>query len=203
MKLKVLTSLMLLCVSSASYANEDSLCSGLGLGGVSVDAENKRVTSVYFQPVKFTDRSGIRKAVVIAEERAKSEIIRFFSQEQSTMRVIEETDATSEEATRLVDENGNTTSRAITRAQSEVLTQVDSSIAAGNLSGMIKIEETYDAEAEEVCVAMGFSARTNAAANSAQNWMKSSETLESMENKTSQSEKKEVGSYQKKRNGNW
>ena len=135
--------------ASASYADDDSLCGDAGLGGVSVDGEKQRMTSVYYQAVKFPDRSGIRKAVIIAEERAKGEMVRYFSQNQSTMRTIEETDSESEEATRLVDENGSVMNRSITRAQAAVLTQVDASFASGDLSGMMKIEESYDSDAEE------------------------------------------------------
>ena len=36
---------------------------------------------------------------------------------------------------------------------------------------MQKIEESYDADGEEICVAMAFSAKSNEAAQEAQSWM--------------------------------
>lgn len=110
----------------------------------------------------------------MAEERAKSEIIRYFDAYQTTSRKISETDSSSQSATRIVDENGQTTNRAITREQSMVLDQVDRSMAVGNLRGLQKIEESYDADGEEICVAMAFSAKSNEAAQEAQSWMTSS-----------------------------
>ena len=187
--------------ASASYADDDSLCGDAGLGGVSVDGEKQRMTSVYYQAVKFPDRSGIRKAVIIAEERAKGEMVRYFSQNQSTMRTIEETDSESEEATRLVDENGSVMNRSITRAQAAVLTQVDASFASGDLSGIMKIEESYDSDAEEVCVAMGYSAKSNAMAQQAQDWMKNPGG--SGATSSEGSAVGGVGSYKKKRKGDW
>ena len=142
----------------------------------------------------------MRKAVIIAEERAKGEMVRFFPK-QNTMRTIEETDAESEEATRLVDENGSVMNRSITRAQSAVLTQVDSSIASGDLSGILKIEESYDEDAEEVCVAMGFSARSNAMAQQAQDWMTNPGAVGADGSERTGSGK--MGSYKKTRKGDW
>jgi hypothetical protein len=190
-----------LTTSSLSFADESSYCGEAGLGGISVDGEKQRMISVYYQTVRFPDRSGIRKAVIIAEERAKGEMVRFFSQNQDTMRTVEETDAESEEATRLVDENGSVMNRSITRAQSAVLTQVDASIASGDLSGIMKIEESYDRDAEEVCVAMGYSAKSNAMAQQAQDWMNNPGAAGA--STSDRSGASEIGSYSKKRKGDW
>ena len=48
----------------------------------------------------------------------------------------------------------------ITRNQSEILRQLDASFAVSNLKGILQIEESYDKELSEVCVAMGFSAKS-------------------------------------------
>ena len=188
-------------IAAPAAADDDSYCGSAGLGGISVDGQKQQVIAVYHQSVKFPDRSGVRKAVIIAEERAKGEMVRFFSQNQNTMRTIEETDAESEEATRLVDENGSVMNRSITRAQSAVLTQVDSSIASGDLSGILKIEESYDEDAEEVCVAMGFSARSNAMAQQAQDWMTNPGAVGAGSSEREGSGK--IGSYKKIRKGDW
>ena len=117
------------------------------------------------------------------------------------MRTIEETDSESEEATRLVDENGSVMNRSITRAQAAVLTQVDASFASGDLSGIMKIEESYDSDAEEVCVAMGYSAKSNALAQQAQDWMKNPGGSDATSSEGSAVGG--VGSYKKKRKGDW
>lgn len=195
------TMFIALTTSSLSLADDSSYCGTAGLGGITVDGEKQRMISVYHQAVKFPDRSGIRKAVIIAEERAKGEMVRFFSQNQNTMRTVEETDSESEEATRLVDENGSVMNRSITRAQSAVLTQVDASLARGDLSGIMKIEEAYDQDAEEVCVAMGYSAKSNAMAQQAQDWMNNPGAAGT--SASDRSGTAEIGSYSKKRKGDW
>ena len=186
--------LLAIFLTATAIADDDGYCGTAGLGGISVDGEKQQVVAVYHESVKFTDNSGIRKAVIVAEERAKGELVRFFSQNQNTMRTIEASDSDAEEATRLVDENGAVTNRSITRSQSATLTQVDSSIASGDLSGIMKIEEA--------CVAMGFSAKSNAMAREAQEWMTGS-SLSATPASSERSGKGGVGSYTKRRKGDW
>ena len=155
--------------SGAVYAT--AYCAQDSSDGVILDEARSRVVSVYRQPVKFQDRSGVRKATVIAQERAKGNIVRFFSQEQSTSREIEEVDQGREEATRIVDSNGDLVTRTITRNQSEILRQLDASFAVSNLKGILQIEESYDKELSEVCVAMGFSAKSTSMVEKSKGWM--------------------------------
>ena len=194
--------LLAIFLTATAIADDEGYCGTAGLGGISVNGEKQQVVAVYHESVKFTDNSGIRKAVIVAEERAKGELVRFFSQNQNTMRTIEASDSDAEEATRLVDENGAVTNRSITRSQSATLTQVDSSIASGDLSGIMKIEEAYDQDTEEVCVAMGFSAKSNAMAREAQEWMTGS-SLSATPASSERSGKGGVGSYTKRRKGDW
>jgi len=81
-----------------------------------------------------------------------------------------------------------------TREQSETLTEMDTSIASGNLSGIRQIEEYYDKSNETICVAMGFSAKSAQSAKDAQNWMNGDGTNEQLENKnTPTSHKRSIG----------
>lgn len=151
---------------ASGYCKQDSS------DGIIIEADKARVISVYRQPVKFLDRSGVRKASVIAQERAKGAIVRYFSQFQTTMREIEEVDQDGEDATRIVDSNGDVTTRTITRNQSAVLRQLDASFAASNISGILQIEESFDKEMSEVCVAVGYSAKSNEMVKKSKEWMK-------------------------------
>ena len=189
--------------ATAAHSESDTYCGADGLSGISVDSEKKLLVAVYYQAVLFPDKSGIRRAAIVAEERAKSEIIRYFDAYQTTSRKISETDSSSQSATRIVDENGQTTNREITREQSMVLDQVDRSMAVGNLRGLQKIEESYDADGEEICVAMAFSAKSNEAAQEAQSWMTDSSGKKAEEDEKPEAsgvdKDPKVESYHKKR----
>ena len=150
----IMTGCVVLAIGFSGGVYATAYCAQDSSDGVILDEARSRVVSVYRQPVKFQDRSGVRKATVIAQERAKGNIVRFFSQEQSTSREIEEVDQGGEEATRIVDSNGDLVTRTITRNQSEILRQLDASFAVSNLKGILQIEESYDKELSEVCVAM-------------------------------------------------
>ena len=161
----------LLFATSSVFSQDNMYCGENALSGITVDSEKRLVVAVYRQPVLFPDRSGIRKASIIAEERAKGEIVRYFDQWQTTSRSISETDSSEQTATRLVDEDGTATNKSITREQSLVLTQVEQSVSTGDLKGLQKIEESYNKDEEELCVAVAFSAKSNELAEKAQGWM--------------------------------
>ena len=168
---RIMTGCVALAIGFSGAVYADAYCAQDSSDGVILDEPRSRVVSVYRQPVKFQDRSGVRKATVIAQERAKGNIVRFFSQEQSTSREIEEVDEGGEEATRIVDSNGDLVTRTITRNQSEIPRQLDASFAVSNLKGILQIEESYDKELSEVCVAMGFSAKSTNMAEKSKGWM--------------------------------
>lgn len=184
-------------VLASGYCGQDSS------DGVIIDENRARVVSVYRQPVKFADRSGVRKATVIAQERAKGNIVRFFSQSQTTMREIEEVDQGGEDATRIVDSNGDLVTRTITRNQSEILRQLDASFAISDLKGILQIEESYDKELSEVCVAMGFSAKSTSMVDTSKGWMEGKGNNKSTEGATLETNTKDVDSYTRSRKGDW
>ena len=187
----------------SGYCEQDSS------DGIIIEADKSRVISVYRQPVKFLDRSGVRKASVIAQERAKGAIVRYFSQFQTTMREIEEVDQDGEDATRIVDSNGDVTARTITRNQSAVLRQLDASFAASNISGILQIEESFDKEMSEVCVAVGYSAKSNEMVKKSKEWMKGNTVSESNEasvhsgGASMKPGKQSVDSYSRIRKDDW
>lgn len=182
----------------------DGYCGQDSSDGVILDETRSRVVSVYRQPVKFADRSGVRKATVIAQERAKGNIVRFFSQNQTTMREVEEVDQGGEDATRIVDSNGDVVTRTITRNQSEILRQLDASFAVSNLKGILQIEESYDKELSEVCVAMGFSAKSTSMVDKSKGWMEGAgnDTPEP-KGSTLELNTNTVDSYTRTRKDNW
>lgn len=157
-----------------SGANAGQYCNESTLDGVTLEDQKKLVVSVYNHTVSIPDPTGLRKARIIAQERAKAEIVRYFNQFQIASRTVIEDDSTSGETTRLVDGSGAATSSIFTRSQSETLTQIDQSIASGGLRGVVQVDESYDATTQTLCVAMGFSAKTAAGARDALEWMNGS-----------------------------
>ena len=205
--LKKVAFFALIAITASGFAS--GYCEQDSSEGIIIEADKARVISVYRQPVKFLDRSGVRKASVIAQERAKGAIVRYFSQFQTTMREIEEVDQDGEDATRIVDSNGDVTTRTITRNQSAVLRQLDASFASSNISGILQIEEAFDKELSEVCVAVGYSAKSNEMVKKSKEWMKgntgsdsSSEGIKS-EGASMTPGKQSVDSYSRVRKGDW
>ena len=158
-------------VSSPHALTQPNYCRPDNPDGIQYLNEEKRLVSVSRVPVKFNDSSGRRKARVIAQERAKGEIVRFFQQNQTSFRQLRATDSDNETATRLVDHNGVSTRKEYTREQSDTLVEMETSIAAGNLSGIRQVEESFDSSTQEICVAMGLSSKSAQGAREVQSWM--------------------------------
>lgn len=133
------------------------------------DGSVKRIYSKYSAPVEFPDRRGIHKAQVIAEEKAKAEIVRFLKQDIATTRVVVEVQNDVYKATQ-ERETGSTakTRKVDSRTVQETLTEITASFAAGELKGVIVLEEGYDEKAEEAWVVVGVSEKTINAARGAQ-----------------------------------
>jgi hypothetical protein len=201
---RIMVGCVALVASVSGMVQADGYCAQDSSDGIILEEARSRVVSVYRQPVKFLDRSGVRKATVIAQERAKGNIVRFFSQEQSTSREIEEVDQGGEEATRIVDSNGDLVARKITRNQSEILRQLDASFAVSNLKGILQIEESYDKELSEVCVAMGYSAKSTSMVEKSKGWMEGKgSTTTSSGGVSLEPSNQTVDSYSRVRKGDW
>ena len=168
--LKLATLFTLCC--SYSFAAEQNYCAESRPDGIAIEAEKKRLVSVARVPVKFSDSSGFRKARVIGQERAKGEILRFFEQNQTTIRKVESQDSDKESATQTTDSQGILQSKTYTREQADLLKEVETSIASGDLTGISQVEEHFDSSTQELCVAMGFSAKSAQSSIDAREWMK-------------------------------
>lgn len=140
-----------------------------GIDGVSLIFDNSgkldRLVSTFRQPVTIPDASGIRKAKTIAEEKAKAAIVRFTDEQISSERVISqvESDVTSTTYAKATGVNSTTT-----RQMVESVTELTKSYASGSLTGVIVLEQGYDAETQEVWVTVGISNKTKGAAAAVQ-----------------------------------
>jgi hypothetical protein len=199
--LRFIVCLVLLGPLSAGAAK---YCVDSSPDGIKLETSAKRMVSVTRTPVKFDDSSGRRKARVIAQERAKGEIVRFFEQNQTSIRTIKSTDEDSETATAITDQNGRKSSKSYTREQSDTLVEMETSIAAGDLSGILQVEEHFDESTQEMCVAMGFSAKSAQAAQDAQKWMQGETPQSSPEADTAGDEASDgTSTYTRSIDDNW
>ena len=170
MKIKNLTYITIL-ISLFSLAEDADFCADNSPSGIQIDREAQNLVSVSRAPVLVNDRIGIRNASVVAEEEAKNLIVRWLSQDQLTERVLEDTNAISEEATQLTDANGRATSNTVTREMAQTITNFTRSSASAILQGLLKVQERYDAEDGEICVAVAISKNSKNMVNEVIDWM--------------------------------
>ncbi len=126
------------------------------------------------QTVSFPDRRGVNNAYVIAEERAKAAIARWFAQTVETGRLFTEASAELEK-TMLTRGTGNDgVTKTAQRNLETSLTETFSSGASAVLRGVTILEQSYDEKGEEVSVKVGISRTTIAAARGVQQSMQPS-----------------------------
>lgn len=139
-----------------------------GVDGVEIewapDGAVQRIYSKQSVPVEFPDRRGIKKAQVIAEEKAKAGIIRFMEQSVSSTRVVTEiqNDISTASQRRETGSEAQVVKQD-ERLMIENLTEVTTSFAKGNLRGVVVLESGYDEALEEAWVVVGISQKTIAA----------------------------------------
>lgn len=155
-----------------------------GVDGVEIewhtDGSIKRLYSRYSTPVEFADRRGISKAQVIAEEKAKANIIRFMNQSISSTRIVAEVQSDINKATQHRETSKEATVKKVDeRTIMESLTEVTTSFASGSLRGVIVLERGYDEKTQEAWVTVGISEKTIAAARSVRGMVSSSPKTES------------------------
>ncbi len=136
-----------------------------GVDGVEVkwgsDGSVKRLYSRQSVPVEFPDRRGINKAQIIAEEKAKGNIIRFMDQSVSTTRIVAEVQSDINRATQQRETNkANNVKKVDDRTIVEALTEITTSFASGKLRGVIVLERGYSDKLDEAWVVVGISERT-------------------------------------------
>jgi hypothetical protein len=143
----------------------------LKLDGLDIDFDAagnwSAIYSTYTHPVDFTDRRGIKKAQLIAEEKGKAQIIRFLNQAVESDRLVEEVDKTVQNADR-IQESGkdDKITRSTHRQMVESVKEFTHSHSSGNLVGVTILGEGYDEKAEEAWVKIGISRKTISVANS-------------------------------------
>jgi hypothetical protein len=157
----------------ANLKDDGSATWQAGVDGVEIEwnpnGSVKRVYSKYSTPVEFSDRRGIAKAQVIAEEKAKAGIIRFFQQNVSSTRIVAELQADLNKATQERQSGASATVKKIDqRTLAESLTEVTTSFASGTLRGVIVLEKGYDDKIQEAWAVVGISEKTMKAARAAQ-----------------------------------
>jgi hypothetical protein len=138
---------------------------------IKVDKNGNLVSlrSKYEQPVDFPDRRGINTSYIIAEEKAKAQLVRFMSQQVATNRTIKEIDSQTEKASRTSGNTSSGWSKENVRNVETTLNEYTSSFAAGNLKGVVIIERTYDEKRAEASVTVGINRQTAQAANQLRN----------------------------------
>jgi hypothetical protein len=138
---------------------------------IKVDKNGNLVSlrSRYDQPVDFPDRRGINTSYIIAEEKAKAQLVRFMSQQVATNRTISEIDSQTEKASRTSGNTSSGWSKDNVRNVETTLKEYTSSFAAGNLKGVVILERTYDEKKAEASVTVGINRQTSQAANQLRN----------------------------------
>tara|TARA_B100000287_G_C20470130_1_gene716873 strand:+ start:221 stop:853 length:633 start_codon:yes stop_codon:yes gene_type:complete len=176
--------LLFICISPYIIAEDESYCDESSPSGILVDVESKTLVSISRSFVFVDDRMGIKNASIVAEEGAKNQIVRWFSQEQYTEREVVDSNAIAATTTQLSDSSGKQTSNSVTREMAQTISEFTRSSAEAILQGVQKVEERYDANNLEICVAIATSPRSKELVNEVKDWM-------STEKKTSDEDSKE------------
>ena len=146
-----------------------------GVDGVKIDFDNaqhvRRIYSKVAQPVTIADRRGIQTATLIAEEKAKANIVRFLRQDVVSGRAVTEVDATMSQTIQKSGTAGEGVSTTDQRNVVQGLTEFTGSVSTGTLNGVVVLESGYDPKDKEAWVVAGVSDKTTGAARAAQEMM--------------------------------
>lgn len=164
-----LTTLLAFGASAAAGEVEQTTDGGTawnaGLDGVVIEFDESgaftRIYSKYTQPVSIPNTRGVRNAKTIAEEKAKAAIIRFLDQEVTRSTFVAEVSADVERSSATSGSDGNVNlSSEASNTMLTSLSEFTSTVSRGNLRGVIRLEEGYDASTGEAWVKVGFSNKT-------------------------------------------
>jgi hypothetical protein len=138
------------------------------------DGTVKRIYSKFSQPVTIADKRGIQTATVIAEEKAKANIVRFLNQHVASSRIVNEFESAA--STTMQEKSGATKAISTTdqRSINQSLNQLTSSFSSGTLTGVVVLESGYDDKEREAWVVVGLSQKTMAGAKATQEMLSSS-----------------------------
>jgi hypothetical protein len=175
--------LALLLTTSATYAETEIEIEGALLSveddvlGVEVKFDNDgkliNAVSTFHEPVNFPDRSGINKAYIIAEEKAKGQLARFISQEVTSSRTVEMIDVEISKAERNRTAGASKWSKDDVREIRNTLSEISSSHAREVLKGVRVLKRYYDEKKEEVVVTIGISQKSTSASGQLKDSMSS------------------------------
>ena len=169
-----------LALTTSSHAQsiekaEDGMTWQAGVDGVKIDFDNaqhvRRIYSKVAQAVTIADRRGIQTATVIAEEKAKANIIRFLRQDVVSGRAVTEVDATLSQSVQKSGTAGDGISTIDQRNIVQGLTEFTGSVSSGTLNGVVVLESGFDSRNKEAWVVAGISDKTMAAAQAARSMM--------------------------------
>lgn len=135
------------------------------------DGSWKAIYATGVQTVSFPDRRGINNAYVIAEERAKAAIARYFEQKVTTGRVYTEAEESLEKTLRTRGGGNDAMTAQASRTLKTSLQETFASSAQAVLRGVTILNQRYDEKTEEVTVKVGISRETIATARSVQQGM--------------------------------
>lgn len=196
-----------IAVAQETQSNSTGQSWEAGLDGVTVDwAEDgsfERIYSLHYQPLSFNDSRGVRKALLISEEKAKAAIIRYLDENVSSGRLVAEVQADFESSSRVIDnDNSDVTSRQIKRKALESLTELTASYASGGLRGVVVLEKGVDKNAGEVWTKVGISKTSIGNANKIASAL-DAKNLEPMGQSTAKSDGENSGVTVKKYEGDF
>lgn len=139
------------------------------------DGSIRRIYSKYQHPVSINDKRGVQTATIIAEEKAKANIVRFLNQHVSSSRVVSEFENTASKT--IQEKNGSSASVTTTDQRNVVqsLTELTSSFSSGTLTGVVVLENGHSEKDNEVWVVVGLSQKTMAAAKATKEMLSQSQ----------------------------
>ena len=136
-----------------------SYCDNFSSSGLYFDGNSKEIISVTNAFIFGNRKIDARNASIVAEESAKNQVIRWISQDQYTEIEIIDVITISESTTESIDKFGNSiTSTQLREEIKQTFNEFTRSTANETLKIVKKIDERYNNDLTQVCVAISVSA---------------------------------------------
>lgn len=134
---------------------EKLYCDDSSSTGLFFDTETKKIISISSALIFGSSKIDVRNASIVAEENAKNQIIRWISQDIYTEIEIIDSSTTSETMIQSIDAQGNSNSSSkIQEEIKQTMNEFTRSTANEVLQRVQKIDERYNSDNTEVCVAI-------------------------------------------------
>ena len=142
-----------------AQSEKKSYCDNFSSTGLYFDGNSKEIISVSNAFIFGNRKIDARNASIVAEESAKNQVIRWISQDQYTEIEIIDVITISEIVTESIDKFGNSiTSTQLREELKQTFNEFTRSTANETLKIVKKIDERYNKDLTEVCVAISVSA---------------------------------------------